>query len=260
MEAGENLQISNPDQLVELLKENPNVLGILRYGSGIWPEAADTDLCVVVSERPEGLESVHFWLQCGPVDLNIRTLNELRDGCVAALPGLDHVLREGEVLYERESGLLERQLTDTLSQPPPPDQAEVAQMRFGHAHYLQKIQHYKGRDALLCNVLLCGAIHWLLRAYMSVRRLQYRGEKAAIETMRQKDRDLVGELEAACGCGYLAERIEALHRLTRKILEPIGGPWRQGEVLFFAEDGKETQPTDKWREFFASLTQPRGNA
>ena len=78
MTSPENVNAANPKELVELLARNPDVLGILQYGAGIGPEAADADLCVVVAQRPDGLESIHFWLGSRPVDLNVRTLDDLK--------------------------------------------------------------------------------------------------------------------------------------------------------------------------------------
>lgn len=36
----EDIHITDPAELNERLKANPDVLGIIRYGSGAWPEAA----------------------------------------------------------------------------------------------------------------------------------------------------------------------------------------------------------------------------
>lgn len=254
MEPRENIHVANPTELIERLKANPEVLGILQYGSGISPEAADTDICVVLRRRPEGLESIHFWVDCGPVDMNLRTLEEIAGGEVAGLPGFDDVLREGKVLYEREPGLLAGLSARRESKPSPPTPAAVDQMRFGYAHFLQKLDYYKARDPLLCNVLLCGAVHWLVRECMSIRRLPYRGEKPALEAIKANDPDLLADLETASGGGPLAERVEAARRLAEKVLAPIGGPWRPGEVLFFSDrEHHGPQPTQQWQAFFDSL-------
>jgi len=257
MKIGSGSQIATPTELIERLKRNPDVLGALQYGSSIRPDGADTDICVVVAHRPEALESVHFWIGAGPVDMNLRTLDELRDGGVAELPGLDDVLREGIVLYERQPGLLGNIVAKSSlspSQPSPPDPADMVGMRHGHAHVLHKLDYHKDRDPLLCNVLLAGATHWLLRAYAAARGLPYRGEKATLKAIRQNDPDLLAELEQLASVGApLTERIEALRRLTGKVLEPVGGPWQEGEVLFFSAGDKNPPATDEWSGFLTSL-------
>jgi len=249
-----DMVIADTAELLERLKRSPEVLGILEYGSGAEPGGADVDLCVVVTRRPAGLESIHLWAGGRPVDLNVRTLQELREGGVAGLPGFDEVLREGKVLYERQPGLLAEREPRPAEQSEPKDRQDHSFMRHGHAHVLHKLDHYQSRDPLLCKVLLCGATHWLLSAYAAARGLPYRGEKAALRAMRESDPDLTADLEElASGERPLAERIELLRRLTDQVLAPVGGPWREGEVLFFADAEDAPREHGRWDTFLASL-------
>ena len=254
MASGENTEIASTADLIGRIQENDNVLAILQYGSGIEGEGADTDLCLVVKDRPQGLEGIHFWTATGPVDLNIRTVDELRDGGVEA--GFDDVLREGEVVYERTPGTL----TGICGKPQPrralPGPGETARMRHGHAHFLSKLDFYKDRDPLLCRLLLSGAVHGLLRTYVAVREVPWRGEKPALEAMRTRDEDMLVDLETASANPEMNKRIEAVRRLTERVLEPIGGPWRRNEVLFFHQPGAETTPERDWRAFFESVVLP----
>ena len=246
-----DIRIADAAELIERLKRCSDVLGILEYGSGVQPGGADVDLCVVVARRPAGLESIHFWLAGGKtVDMNPRTPQELRQGGVAGLSGFDDVLREGNVLYERQPGLL----AEREPRPEADDRQDHSFMRHGHAHVLHKLDHYKNRDPLLCKVLLCGATHWLLSAYMAARSLPYRGEKAAIRAMRENDPGLTADLEElAASERTLPERIEILRGLTDRVLAPIGGPWREGEVLFFPDASEAPRQHDRWNAFLASL-------
>jgi len=248
--------ISSPTELMERLKQSPAVLGILRYGSGASPQAADTDICVVVTERPAGLESVHFWIASGPVDMNFRTLDEFFCGSVAELPGLDDALREGELLYEREEGLLAEKAKPARHSPATQDARDHSFMRHGHAHVLHKLDFYKDRDPLLCRLLLCGATHWLLSAYVAARGLPYRGEKAALAAIRRRDPQLLREFDLLISqTSRLAEQIEVLRRLTDRVLEPVGGPWQPGEILFFAGSKGAPEGRDGWHRFFEDLIQ-----
>ena len=47
-------EINSVTDLIGRIQENDNVLAIPQYGSGAAEEVADTDLCVVVKERPQG--------------------------------------------------------------------------------------------------------------------------------------------------------------------------------------------------------------
>jgi hypothetical protein len=240
-----------PVELIEVLKSQRNVLGILEYGSRP-PGAADTDLCVVVSERPRGLESVHFWLKSGPVDLNVRTLRDLRGSGLER--EFDDALREGTILWERETGTLSGLCA--RAQACPLGTSKLARMRHGHAHYLTKLTYYRDRKPLLCHVLLCGAVHWLLRSYAAIHGLRYEGEKAVLRAIEENAPAIYAQLEALFRARSLSDKIEELERITAEVLEPIGGPWRRGEVLYFDAPHEEAPDTQVWHRFFESLLDP----
>jgi hypothetical protein len=248
------LEIPGPPALIDRLRRNPAVLAIIQYGGGVCPKAADTDLCVVVTERPAGLESAHFWIGNGPVDLNVRTLDELKACNVD--PGFDEELRRGEVLYEREPGLLDGALRPLATDEAPLNPEGTTRTRFGYAHWLTKLVHYEDRDPLLCKVMLCGVVHGLLHAYCHARGRRYTGEKNALAAIEADDPALLADLETASGDADLYERIEAARRLAERFLDPIGGTWQRGEILFFTTNEVDEPQRDEWEAFLASLMSP----
>ena len=100
---------------------------------------------------------------------------------------------------------------------------------------------------------MCGAIHWLLHGYVTALGQPYRGEKTTLQMIRDSDPDLLADLELASSTGPMEKRLEALERATEKALAPVGGSWQHGEVLFFAEQGKEHLRSDAWRHFWEEL-------
>ena len=92
--------------LVTCLKTSSRVLGIVRYGSRRVDDASpggDFDLFVIVDERPSDLEGIHFYVGDIPVDLNLRTLADLRRD--APLMPFDRALAKGEMLHDRDGTL-----------------------------------------------------------------------------------------------------------------------------------------------------------
>ena len=49
-------------------------------------------------------------------------------------------------------------------------------------------------------------------------------------------------------------RVGVLRLVSAKVLEPVGGAWQHGEILYFAAPGEEAQYGHGWQEFFESLT------
>ncbi len=187
------------------------------------------------------------------MDLNVRTLEELRAGTV--VPEFDDVLRAGRVLYEREPGMLDGPFS-TSTQKPLPDANAVARIRHGHAHYLHKLQHYEDHDPLLCQAILCGAVHWLLRSYCVVRGIAYGGERLALQAMRARDGAMLADLEILLRGSSASDGMEALRRLTAAVLAPVGGAWQPGEVLCFAPEGEEVVSEEERESSFQSLVGP----
>jgi len=207
--------IPNPEQLIQRLKASPIVLAILRYGSGMPPDAADADLCIAVSHRPEGTESAHFWIGGVPVDLNIRTLAELKHCGVH--PSLDRVLRKGTLLYECSPGLWAGPNAEEDAQSTLGDERR-ALMRDGNRHCLEKLTFYKDRDAPLCRILLCGGVHRVLHGYVVASGGSYQGKNTRCISC-------VGEILRYWPIWRSAPGMVRSKSLSRHRIERRSGPW-----------------------------------
>ena len=98
-------------ELIAQLKSNAQVVGIVRYGRRSPDDnsaGGDFDLFVFVEERPSDLESKHFFWGDIPVDLSLRTIENLRRN--EPLSYIDLVLKDAEILYDR-IGQLSQQIT-----------------------------------------------------------------------------------------------------------------------------------------------------
>jgi predicted nucleotidyltransferase len=71
---------SSLTELVKRLQKSPYILGVLRYGGrklGDESKGGDFDLYVITADRISNIESIHFYVNDIPVDMNIRTLADL---------------------------------------------------------------------------------------------------------------------------------------------------------------------------------------
>ncbi len=69
-------------EIVDTPSNNPKVVGLIEYGSARHSAEeilGDYDLVVVVEERDPDVESLHFHVDGVPIDLNIRSLDDIRD-------------------------------------------------------------------------------------------------------------------------------------------------------------------------------------
>jgi len=225
----------NLEDLITTLRASPEVLGIALYGSrrpdDLTP-GGDFDLFVIVKERPPDLESIHFYWGGIPVDLNLRTIDDLQAN--QPLTDFDHALTDAELLYDG-TGELRDELSALMrrwSDSKPVLTENVINMtRFGHRHVLDKVRGRIDQEPVLCEFLLTTNIYWLVRTYYRVRHIQYPGEKDALEHLQSEELDLYANIQYFYATRDLEEKLDISKRLTEAILSPIGGPWREGELL-----------------------------
>ena len=249
--------LENVMDLIDQLKRNPRVLGIVRYGRRC-PEdllpGGDFDLFVFVEEWLPDVESIHF--HCGriPVDLSLRTIDDLRRD--EPLSRIDYLLGEAEVLYDR-TGILREVLADLKERwretPPELTEHDVHMNRFCQQHALDKVKGRTEEEPLFCEFLLATNIYWLVQAYFRVRSISYPGEKPALQYLEKHEPEMCAEMQAFYSSRDLKEKLEISERMTELVLAPIGGPWRKGELIVFGTSTKAKQLQSKGQEIFLWL-------
>jgi len=189
--------------LVARLIRNPRVIGIVRYGRRRADETergGDFDLLVIVTERPHDVESIHFAVGDIPVDLSLRTVDDLRRTTPLSAM-VDPLLPASELLFDRTGALrpeiaaLPARWSREMSPATRLTEAEVARRRFGHRHTLDKARHRLTAEPLLCHVLLSTNIYWLLQTHLAARGLPYEGENAALTWLESHDPQVYQAIE-----------------------------------------------------------------
>lgn len=226
--------------LIEKLKANPHVIGLVRYGSR--PVHADSpggdfDLFAFVHERDEDLEGIHFYWGELPVDLGLRTLDDLkRDKPVSFV---DANVVEGEILFDR-NGDLHQHLEAAYARWNRPGKSlsepEIMACRFYQTHVLNKVKDRLESHPLFCEMLLSTNITWLLHIYFKIRAKSFPGEKAALEWIQEEEPEMFGKIESFFQTREIGEKFRLSVKLTDLVLAPTGGRWIQGEVLGLSEN------------------------
>lgn len=98
----------NLSELIDRLKKSPKVIGIVRYGSRT-PEdmslGGDFDLSVFLEDNSLEIESLHFYIDYIPVDINLRTIEDLN--LSKPMSFIDFALIDGDLLYDK-TGILKK--------------------------------------------------------------------------------------------------------------------------------------------------------
>lgn len=221
------------------LKAHRAVLGLVAYGSDHAADGytqGDIDLFVVLQEKDPAVESLHFYINDTPVDLNLITLDQLRN--LESEHGFAFfALQNGRVIFDR-SGSLDyeiRKLREraTLNEPINLSQHELAFIRHGHRHIFDKLRNRLESMPLTSRLLMHSNIYWLVVNYFQVRGLPYRGEKQALEYLREYDPQVYAGLQDFYTAENIERQVEISREISQRVLRPIGGLWRRDEVLAF---------------------------
>ena len=249
--------LQNLRDLIARLERNPRVVGIVRYGSRRPDDVSpggDFDLFVFVEERPSDVESIHFYVGDIPVDLSLRTMDDLRRS--QPLTDIDYVLRDAEILYDR-TGRLGHKLASLGERWGPSlrdlTEHEVNMNRFCQIHVLDKVKDRIHDNPILCEFLLGTNIYWFVQTYFRVRSIPYPGEKKALEWLEGKDPKVYGDIRYFYASHDLKEKLHISERLTELVLAPIGGSWRKGELVVFGTDTDAEHLQCKGQKVFSEL-------
>ncbi len=245
------------DEMLSILKSNPNVLGLMKYGSSHGREnhqAGDYDLFIFLRNKENDVEGLHFYVSSTPIDLNIRTLRQIKELEVAE--GFERTLLEGRIMYDptREvSREIEKlKVRHEKHEPRRLSEHSIAFSRHGHRHVFDKIKGRLGTDPLFSEFLLNTNIYWLVQTYFNVRNLPYKGEKYSFNYLEQKEPGIYHAIQEYYSAKSLQDKVETSKKITKLVLKPVGGPWRNNEILAFGEDDtKDLQ--NKGKKLFEEL-------
>jgi hypothetical protein len=188
-----------------------------------------------------------------PVDLNLTTLEEIRH-LDATTTGFHLVaLLDGRVLHD-PTGQVTRELQDLRGrqrEAPPDELSEqaIASTRHGHRHILDKIRGRLTTNPVLCHFLLSTDIYWLVQSYFRFRKLVFKGEKHAIEYLRNHEPEIFEAMAEFYSTPGLEQQVELVQTISDLVLAPIGGMWRKGEVLAFGDEACDDLPRRGYEAF-----------
>jgi hypothetical protein len=233
------------DEMISALKRHPEVLGLVGYGSDHRADdyaMGDCDLFVVLDHKDPTVESLHFYVGSVPVDLNLITLDEIRH--LDVTDGFHLVaLLDGRILHDPTSKVTSalEELRRRQKQSPLKELSEhaIAFTRHGHRHVFSKIKGRLNTMPVFCRFLLSTNIYWLIKTYFSVRGLVFKGEKYAIEYLQHHEPEIFEAMTEFYATHDLERQAKIAKTISERILAPVGGMWRNDEILAFGDKNSQ---------------------
>jgi len=227
-------------EMVEALKANESVIALAEYGSAAYVDReiqGDYDLIVFVVPSIAGVESLHFFVDGTPVDLNLRSLEQI--DAMPKAEGFESVLLDCRIIHD-PSGTTRRALDGLrcrheASSPSVISEEQIAGMRHGARHAFDKLGEGRNLPLVLKRYLLHQCVYWAVPQYFRIRSLQYRGEKHALAYLEEREPQLMRCIDRFYATTDTREQEELVGTIEKTVLGPIGGPWREEEVLVFGD-------------------------
>lgn len=233
---------SIPD-MVEVLRGSPWVVGLAEYGSASHADEAicgDYDLVVIVAAGFPQIESLHFQVGGIPVDLNVRSLEQI--SAMSRADGFESILLDARAIYD-PSGEARKSLADLRerhhrSPRPTMEQARIAGMRHGARHTFDKLKDGRDMPLTLSRYLLHQCVYWAVPQYFEIRGLPYRGEKHGLAYLSEHEPRLFQHLEEFYATTDPGEQERIARAIEEAVLAPVGGLWQDGEMLTFGNGSR----------------------
>jgi len=150
-----------------------------------------------VRHRDPDLESIHFYWDGVPVDLNLRTIDDLQRE--EPILYIDMRLPESEILYD-PTGEVDALIGQSKSRWAKPDgplpEAEIVLCRFFQQHVLGKVDGRMEEDVIFAEMLLSINITWLMHIYYKVHGMSFPGERGALSRLREHEPEIASRIEA----------------------------------------------------------------
>ena len=229
-------------EMTAALKTHPDLLGLVEYGSQHQIDnyaTGDCDLFVILEQKDPAVESLHFFVGDIPVDLNLMTLEEIRHlDSTNSFPIV--ALLDGRVKYD-PTGQVTRALEELRHRrylAPSKELSEhtIAFTRHGHRHVFDKVKGRLDTMPLFCRFLLSTNIYWLIETYFRLRNIIFKGEKHAIEYLKDNEPEIFEGINEFYLTHDLERQVEIVQAISERVLEPVGGMWRNDEVLAFGDE------------------------
>lgn len=244
-------------ELVQRLRATPAVLGLVEFGSreiNSEEPSGDYDIFVIVDKPPTEIKVLHFFVNGLPVDLNVRSIDEIAPG---SIQGFDINLLDGRIIYDPK-GLVAQRIDALREHITKPDLSNRAALRLRQRHrsYLEKVRHRQDIDETYCKIVLAYNLSELLQSYHLIYPMPDKvcppGITGTIRQIRSDAPAVFRKIEAFLSTQDLKEQIALSEDFTEEILQPIGGLWAEDELIALG-DSSTIDAGAKGRELYEYL-------
>jgi predicted nucleotidyltransferase len=226
------------------LAAHERVDGLALFGSragGAALPASDHDLLILVSSLPVGIFQMLTHIEGRMTDI-VFVLTAQADRLLAGAGPVATNASDGRFLLKMQTAQIVYDASGRLGRAQalarqggwqaPSTYADRYGSWFWHNFGLYQIERMAQADDPVyhtaVDLMLCGALHDVCRAYCRLRNLPWEGEKAAVRYLQQHDPAYLGLLRECLAATERARKVQLFEQLVIETLRPAGPTWQPG--------------------------------
>ena len=204
------------------------MIAIGAYGSTAtrtWTRHSDVDVVAVLDRDPD-LESLRFFVEGIPVDLNLRSNDDSDHGIGGAAFMPDTI-----AIWDPDEVFTSAKVTSN-----PSVTGEVRPLRYMLRHNINKLLQVS-RDTQKARLIAGSEVGQVTRAYFLARRREFPGPLSCLDVLRSECPELLDLLERSLV--EISAAPSLLEQASEIALQPVGGIWKPGEVFAVGWSSRE---------------------
>jgi predicted nucleotidyltransferase len=256
------------------LAANDLVEGLALFGSragGAALPASDYDLLILISTLPVGIFQMLSHIDGRMTDI-VFVLTADADRLLAGAGPVAANTNDGRFLLKMQTAQIVYDAAGRLARVQtlarrggwlaPSRPADKYGAWFWHNFGLYQLKRMaQAGDPLYdttVDLMLCGGLSDICRAYYQIRDLPWEGEKAALRYLQQHDAQYLARLRECLAASDRARKVELFEQIVADTLRPAGETWQPGctAVCLDGPDQARVQvetALDFWQSFFNKL-------
>ncbi|MDR7856769.1 hypothetical protein [Tissierella sp.] len=226
----------NIESFIEHLKKKEDIVGIVEYGGRTYSDmqvGGDYDLTIIFKEKVSyNFNGLHFHIAGIPIDCMLLSVDDFSSDTPSNEFLLAHL--NCKILFDRNNitqNILDR-IKKAWSSPEYLSDCEITIFKFTFKHIIDKLEHRLYKNELYSRYFIFSSFDWFLQCYARIENLEIGKPKGQLKHIEDNNPELFNIITQMYNSNDLKVQFEMLKKCAYHILQPIGGSWKNDEVLF----------------------------
>lgn len=225
----------NFTEMLEHIKSNEKVIGILEYGGRTYENEnikdGDYDFSIITTNKlSETIIGLHFYVAGIPVDCALLTIDFFNKEKPSSF---DLMYTDCRILFDR-FGDVETSINNIKKKwnnNRKFTEMDISKTRYVLSHRLSKIEHRLDNE-IFSSFIIYQTIQLIIVAYGEINNLPIGKEKFFLQHMQDNNPTLFNLIKECYSESKINNKFLLLKEASIHITKPFGGLWKEDEVIF----------------------------